>query len=132
MPATSMANARDLDPSLNNYLANILGFSALLLQEIAPDDPRRVDLEEIHKAATAALGIVSAKGFSDTVAGARPPGPDEAPAPVNPTPEGLDAREREHIARVLGDVRGNKLAAAKRLGISRRTLYRRLERHGLS
>lgn len=39
--------------------------------------------------------------------------------------------EREHIARVLADARGNKQAAARRLGISRRTLYRRLERHGL-
>jgi len=53
-----------------------------------------------------------------------------APAPSAP-PLGLDALEREHIIRVLGDVRGNKRLAAQRLGISRRTLYRRLERHGL-
>ena len=43
----------------------------------------------------------------------------------------LDQVEREHIVRVLADVKGNKQAAARRLGISRRTLYRRLERHGL-
>jgi DNA-binding NtrC family response regulator len=43
----------------------------------------------------------------------------------------LESAEREHIVRVLGEARGNKLAAARRLGISRRTLYRRLERHGL-
>jgi DNA-binding NtrC family response regulator len=55
---------------------------------------------------------------------------DAAPALPTP-PEGLDAVEREHIVRMLAEVRGNKLAAAKRLGISRRTLYRRLERHGL-
>jgi len=48
-----------------------------------------------------------------------------------PPPEGLQAVEREHIVRVLSEARGNKLAAARRLGISRRTLYRRLERHGL-
>jgi DNA-binding NtrC family response regulator len=56
------------------------------------------------------------------------------PTPVAGTtaPEGLEAVEREHIVRVLGEVRGNKLAAARRLGISRRTLYRRLERHGLA
>ena len=46
--------------------------------------------------------------------------------------EGLEAVEREHIVRVLAEMRGNKLAAARRLGISRRTLYRRLERHGLT
>jgi len=39
--------------------------------------------------------------------------------------------ERDHIVRVLNEVSGNKRAAAERLGISRRTLYRRLERHGL-
>jgi DNA-binding NtrC family response regulator len=43
----------------------------------------------------------------------------------------LGAVERDHIVRVLAEVHGNKLAAAKRLGISRRTLYRRLDRHGL-
>ena len=43
----------------------------------------------------------------------------------------LEAVEREHIVRVLTEVRGNKRAAAQRLGISRRTLYRRLTRHGL-
>jgi DNA-binding NtrC family response regulator len=55
-----------------------------------------------------------------------------SPAPaVAAPPMGLGEIEREHIIRVLGEVRGNKRAAAQRLGISRRTLYRRLERHGL-
>lgn len=66
------------------------------------------------------------------VTGAMPAVRDVEPAPDVPThPEGLEAVEREHIVRMLAEVRGNKLAAAKRLGISRRTLYRRLERHGL-
>ena len=50
--------------------------------------------------------------------------------PEAPSAE-LDSVEREHIARVLAELHGNKVAAARRLGISRRTLYRRLERHGL-
>jgi DNA-binding NtrC family response regulator len=36
--------------------------------------------------------------------------------------------ERDRIVRALAEERGNKRAAADRLGVSRRTLYRRLER----
>jgi two-component system response regulator HydG len=43
----------------------------------------------------------------------------------------LDSIERQHIVRVLQQLRGSKAAAARRLGISRRTLYRRLEFHKL-
>jgi transcriptional regulator with PAS, ATPase and Fis domain len=39
--------------------------------------------------------------------------------------------ERNHIVRVLAEAHGNKRAAAERLGLSRRTLYRRLERYHL-
>jgi DNA-binding NtrC family response regulator len=46
-------------------------------------------------------------------------------------PDQLGSVERDHIVRILNETRGNKRAAAARLGISRRTLYRRLERHGL-
>jgi DNA-binding NtrC family response regulator len=43
----------------------------------------------------------------------------------------LEQVERSHILDVLRQVHGNRMAAAKALGISRRALYRRLERHGL-
>src|SRR5437870_4304435 len=46
-------------------------------------------------------------------------------------PAQLDEIEREHILDVLRQVNGNRMAAAKVLGISRRALYRRLERHRL-
>jgi len=39
--------------------------------------------------------------------------------------------EREHIQRALVRARGNKKAAARMLGLSRRALYRRLERLNL-
>ncbi|HEX4346029.1 MAG TPA: helix-turn-helix domain-containing protein [Vicinamibacterales bacterium] len=48
--------------------------------------------------------------------------PRAAPAP-------LDAVERDHILDVLRQAHGNRMAAARMLGISRRSLYRRLERH---
>jgi DNA-binding NtrC family response regulator len=65
--------------------------------------------------------------------------PDLRPAPVEPAsaavvpePELLTTVEREHIQRALARANGNKKAAAKMLGVSRRALYRKLERLDLS
>jgi len=69
-------------------------------------------------------------------------GPDTPPAPPRPrtapestehaeVPPPLDELERSHILEVLQQVNGNRMAAARILGISRRALYRRLERHNL-
>lgn len=41
------------------------------------------------------------------------------------------AIERDHLVRTLGQVNGNKAGAARVLGVSRRALYRQLERRGL-
>ena len=43
----------------------------------------------------------------------------------------LNALQRRTIARVLGQVRGNKSQAAKRLGITRNQLYFRLRKYSL-
>ena len=43
----------------------------------------------------------------------------------------LDEVEKRHLARVLKEAGGNKVKAAKILGIDRRTLYRMAERFGL-
>jgi two-component system response regulator HydG len=56
---------------------------------------------------------------------------DGSAAIVEP-PAALEQVEREHIVDVLRQVKGNRMAAAKVLGISRRALYRRLERHGIT
>jgi signal transduction histidine kinase len=58
-----MTHANGLQHTLTNYLAIILGFSELLLQDLPASDPHRADLEEIHNAATAALQIVASKEF---------------------------------------------------------------------
>jgi transcriptional regulator of acetoin/glycerol metabolism len=49
----------------------------------------------------------------------------ESRLPVAP----LEDVERAHILDVLRQTHGNRMAAARVLGISRRSLYRRLERH---
>lgn len=43
----------------------------------------------------------------------------------------LDEVEKRHLIRVLKEMKGNKVKAAKILGIDRRTLYRMAERFGL-
>lgn len=55
-----------------------------------------------------------------------------APAP-SPTPPGapLEEVEREAIIRTLHAAQGNKSEAARRLGITRRTLHKKLKKYGL-
>ncbi len=43
----------------------------------------------------------------------------------------LSEMEKEYIRKALGEVRGNKSLAAKKLGISRRTLYRKIAEYGI-
>jgi DNA-binding NtrC family response regulator len=54
-----------------------------------------------------------------------------APARAGDSAVALEEVERDHILDVLRQVNGNRMKAAKVLGISRRALYRRLERHHL-
>jgi DNA-binding NtrC family response regulator len=74
--------------------------------------------------------LAGAFGPAAPLAGrARDPEPASTRAPELPAP--LDEMEREHIIEVLRQLNGNRTAAARVLGISRRALYRRLERHRL-
>jgi DNA-binding NtrC family response regulator len=61
-------------------------------------------------------------------------GPETSPAWVPEIPaEGLslEALERELILKALARAAGNKSLAARLLGLTRRTLYSRMEKHGL-
>lgn len=65
------------------------------------------------------------------------PAPLSAPASVaageasEPLSERLEDVERAHVARILADCEGNKTEASRRLGISLRSLYRKLDKFGL-
>jgi DNA-binding NtrC family response regulator len=54
----------------------------------------------------------------------------QAPAGTTPAPMTLDQLERQHILRVVEDSGGNRERAAAVLGISARTLYRKLREYG--
>ena len=54
-----------------------------------------------------------------------------SPAPALRVVRRIEELEREAIEVALANTRGNKKEAARRLGISRRALYRRLEKFGL-
>jgi transcriptional regulator of acetoin/glycerol metabolism len=53
------------------------------------------------------------------------------PAPRPGIPLSLDAYERCALERALAEADGDATRAARRLGIGRSTLYRKLARHGL-
>jgi His Kinase A (phosphoacceptor) domain. len=52
-----MTDESEFEHTLKNHLAIILGYADLLLAELGPDDPRQEDLQEIHKAASAAVAL---------------------------------------------------------------------------
>jgi transcriptional regulator with GAF, ATPase, and Fis domain len=59
------------------------------------------------------------------------PRPAPAPTAASPAPAGADGGERERILQVLAECGGNQTQAARRLGISRTTLSKRLEEQGI-
>jgi two-component system response regulator HydG len=58
--------------------------------------------------------------------------PSGAASAPSADPAALAELERQHILGVLQRTGGNKMSAARILGMSRRALYRRLERYGIS
>ena len=49
----------DLEHALRNQLSIILGYAELLMEETPPRHRHRGDYQEIHKAATAALRVLT-------------------------------------------------------------------------
>jgi DNA-binding NtrC family response regulator len=61
----------------------------------------------------------------------RVPEAGELPAPVPVAPDRLLELERQHILQILKQTGGNRSEAARRLGIERKTLYRKALRLGI-
>jgi DNA-binding NtrC family response regulator len=75
--------------------------------------------------------VLTERDVARAMAGSAPPeapAPQPADAPPVPDPNLFATAQRDQIERVLREVGGNKVAAAKQLGMSRRSLYRWLDR----
>ena len=61
----------------------------------------------------------------------RPPQSEETPPVASAPPDRLLELERQHILLILKQTGGNRSEAARRLGIERKTLYRKALRLGI-
>ena len=61
----------------------------------------------------------------------RAPESEPVPVPASAAPDRLLELERQHILQILKQTGGNRSEAARRLGIERKTLYRKALRLGI-
>ena len=108
---------------------------ALLLGHAFPGNVRELENLVERAAILAGPGPIERRHFPSLT---RPAAAQAARGPGGLVPEipdeglSLEALEKELILKALAKAGGNKTQAAKLLGLTRRTLYSRLERHGLS
>jgi DNA-binding NtrC family response regulator len=69
--------------------------------------------------------LITERDLASAISSRQSASAEEAAVPPPPPPA------KEDVARALGETAGNKALAARRLGISRRALYRLLEKYGL-
>jgi DNA-binding NtrC family response regulator len=94
-----------------------------------PGNVRELENTMARAMVVARGGVIGAEHLSLGVAG---PSALDGDAASTPADDSLDAMERVHVERVLRKTGGNKRQAAQRLGVSRPTLDRLIERHGLA
>jgi transcriptional regulator with PAS, ATPase and Fis domain len=109
----------------------VRGVEDSALEELVQQDwPGNVrELENVVESALA-LAQTERLGRAD-LARVRGRRPSRAPVPTADVPLSLDAYERCALERALAEESGDATRAARRLGIGRSTLYRKLARHGL-
>jgi two-component system response regulator HydG len=110
--------------------------AALLERYDYPGNVRELENAVEHAVAVSEGSAITAPDLPAAIRAPRmlpADGADAAPVPA-PRPRdqwSLSEIEKQHIERVLALHRGNATAAAKQLGISRTTLWRKLRHHGI-
>ena len=135
IPYLTAAFVRETSERLQKPLVGLTPCAERLLSAAAWDGNVRELRNVIERACIMADGDVITErelSVSMPLVAYAPPRPAiGAPAPAadaTPSDDLLVTVEREHIQRALLRAHGNKKAAARMLGLSRRALYRRLER----
>ena len=54
-----MDDDRKFVHDMKNLMGIVIGYSSLLLDEMAPDDPKRSDLDEIRQAGESAVALLN-------------------------------------------------------------------------
>ncbi|MGE3513046.1 MAG: sigma-54-dependent transcriptional regulator [Vicinamibacterales bacterium] len=134
IPVLAVALLRECAPSLGKVLTGFAADAVHLLQSLPWEANVRGLRACVERACEGADGpLVTAEDIQLALQAARDAPPSRtAGLHVVRSGQGrapLNDVEREHIVSVLREVRGNRVAAARVLGISRRALYRRLARH---
>ncbi len=137
IPYLTAAFMRDCARRMRKPITGITAAAERLLLNARWDGNVRELKNAIERACMLVDGTVLSErelagGFGPELPGARPARTPDAARRGTGTPSNLGDIEREHIVEVLRQVNGNRMAAAKLLGISRRALYRRLERHQIT
>jgi DNA-binding NtrC family response regulator len=136
--------AEDIEPLVGHFTAicneklgrSIAGVSpqvlGILMRYQWPGNVREL-ANVIERAMVVAKGsVILPEHLPPHLFEARPPSP-QGGAEANRLPElSLEAAEREQILRALQASGGKRIEAARLLGLSRRTLYRKLDRYGIA
>ena len=92
-----------------------------------PGNVRELENTLARAMVVASGGVIGTEHLSLGVGGS-----DHLRAAPRPEDDSLESMERTHVERVLRKTSGNKRQAAGRLGVSRPTLDRMIEKHGLA
>ena len=137
IPYLTAAFVRDAAERLNKPLAGLTPGAERMLGAARWEGNVRELRNAIERACILADGdFLTERELSASISGASPTGSRASTAAGVLTPgdagagetESLASVERDHIQRALVKARGNTKVAAQMLGLSRRALYRRLER----
>jgi DNA-binding NtrC family response regulator len=136
IPYLTAAFVKDLSGRFDRTISGVAPAAERILQEAPWPGNIRQLRNVIERACILTDGrLISERDLLSAMASASEPAPParaQSSHPPGGTADLLTTAQKDQVRRVLQETGGNKAAAAKRLGVSRRSLYRWLERLDLA